>query len=72
MSQKLKNGLTPAEMAHDIAMVLVGEGWLTNYPQDMESRENKNRHVVQQIMGLEDSLTSAIKEHIAENPHWLS
>ncbi|ECW0107023.1 hypothetical protein J9T75_002914 [Salmonella enterica] len=72
MSQKLKNGLTPAEMAHDIAMALIGDGWLVNFPQDMEERKKKTRHVVQQVMGLEDSLTSAIKEHISENPRWLS
>ncbi|EBI9418412.1 hypothetical protein DLP04_25440 [Salmonella enterica] len=72
MTQKLKNGLTPTEMAHDIAMVLIGDGWLKNPPQSTTERQNAAQSVVEQVMGLENSLASAIKEHIAKNPHWLS
>lgn len=70
--KKLPYGKAPEEMAHDIAMVLIGDGWLKNPPQSTTERQNAAQSVVEQVMGLEDSLTSAIKEHIAKNPHWLS
>ncbi|HBM0098426.1 TPA: hypothetical protein LT061_005008 [Salmonella enterica subsp. enterica serovar Blitta] len=63
MSQKLKNGLTPAEMAHDIAMVLIANGWLTNgardtpYPKDIPL-------IAKEVMLMEEHLTSAIESFI--------
>uniref|UniRef100_UPI003A8D2D35 hypothetical protein n=1 Tax=Salmonella enterica TaxID=28901 RepID=UPI003A8D2D35 len=64
MSQKLKNGLTPAEMAHDIAMALIGNGWLKN--SLAVDDENKARDIVKDVMVFEEHLTSAIKSYIAK------
>ncbi len=67
---KLKNGLTPDQMAHDIAMVLIGDGWLKNPPQSTTERQNTTQSVVEQVMGLEASLTSAIEGFIVKNPQF--
>lgn len=62
--KKLPYGKTPDQMAHDIAMALIGNGWLKN--SLATSDENKARDIVKDVMAFEEHLTSAIELYIAK------
>ncbi|ECI2306506.1 hypothetical protein AH865_07900 [Salmonella enterica subsp. enterica serovar Infantis] len=62
--KKLPYGKAPEEMAHDIAMALIGNGWLKN--SLAVDDENKARDIVKDVMVFEEHLTSAVKSYIAK------
>ncbi|ECH9715325.1 hypothetical protein XO64_001189 [Salmonella enterica subsp. enterica serovar Javiana] len=62
--KKLPYGKTPEEMAHDIAMALIGNGWLKN--SLAADDQSQARDIINYVMEFEENLTSAIKSYNAK------
>lgn len=63
---KLKNGLTPEQMAHEIAMVLIGNPsheWLSDNATKTRSTELAMSAVAEEVMNMEKHLAAALHQY---------